>query len=66
MPREELLAGAASREGEVVYDNIAALSGMVGCNEFLLEELDSYKPLLSLAAALALCFARKKTYKNNN
>jgi hypothetical protein len=66
---EELLTGAANRGVEVVCGNVAALGGMVGCNDgefedFLLEELDSYEPLLkvirdpTLPAALALYFSR--------
>jgi hypothetical protein len=63
------MAGAASRGIEVVCGNVAALGGMIGCDDgefedFLLDELDYYNPLLkairdpSLPAALALYFSR--------
>jgi hypothetical protein len=50
-PSEELLAGAASRGIEAACGNVAALGGMIRCDDgefedFLLEELDSYNPLL--------------------
>jgi hypothetical protein len=68
-PSEELLTGAGNRGVEVVWGNVADAGGMIGCNEgdfedFLLEELDFYEPLLkairdpTLPAALALYFSR--------
>ena len=65
---EELLVGA-SNWGIEVYGNAPTLGGLIGCSDeefenFLLQELASYEPLLkaicdpALPAALALYYSR--------